>query len=277
MLATEHFFKYFRLDFARTPEQLRAVQRARYDVYVKEFGFENPDDCADGLEKDSFDPQSLHCMAIYQGVNKEPQYPGEEIVAGCVRVVLPTLQDPQGLMPLEKYCQESLQPGNPLHPHDTPRDSLCEISRLAAHPNFRKRPRESETRIGALPDKIELPSEQEMRTYPLVSMAMICASPAIALLVGRPNMFIMVERWLAKLLMRMGIPLEQIGEPTDYHGTRTAYYIRAEGIVAGFNPDMRHLYDRVQASLRDNLAQDDLGATIRKGDHPMGLEMKNPS
>ncbi|MCG5512185.1 PEP-CTERM/exosortase system-associated acyltransferase [Ectothiorhodospira shaposhnikovii] len=274
MLAIDHFFKYFRLDFARTPEQLRAVQRARYDVYVKEFGFENPDDCPDGLERDSFDVQSLHCMAVYQGDNKEKRPADEEVVAGCVRVVLPTLKDPDGMMPLERYCQASLDPANPRHPRRTPRDTLCEISRLAAHPEFRRRPREAETRIGALPDKLDLPSEEEMRTYPLVSMAMICASPAIALLVGRPNMFIMVEHWLAKLLKRLGIPLEQIGEPTDYHGTRTAFYIRAEGIVEGFNADMRQLYDRVEASLRANLAQDDLATTIRAEDHPMGLDVK---
>ncbi|MCG5497652.1 PEP-CTERM/exosortase system-associated acyltransferase [Ectothiorhodospira variabilis] len=277
MLAIDHFFKYFKLDFARTPDQLRAVQRARYDVYVREFGFENPADCPDGLERDSFDPQSLHCMAVYLGDNRAKQHADGDTVAGCVRVVLPTLKDPDGLMPLETYCQESLEPDNPKHPQRTARDSLCEISRLAAHPEFRRRPREDETRIGALPDKIELPSEEEMRTYPLVSMAMICASPAVALLVGRPNMFIMVETWLARLLKRMGIPLEQIGEPTDYHGTRTAYYIRAEGIVEGFNQDMRQLYDRVEATLRNNLARDDLGAMIRAGDHPMGREMKENS
>lgn len=250
MSLSDHFATYFELDFARTPEQLEMVQRLRYEVYCREFKFEREEDCPGGLEQDEFDANAIHCLAWHRASGQP---------ASCVRVVVPPLDNPMAPLPLERYCGQSLHRDIELHPARTPRATICEISRLAAHPYFRRRRGESQTRIGAVDlSRIEH-SEQEMRTFPLVSVAMICASPAVALLLGRPHMFIMIEKWLAVLLRRLGIPLQQIGEPTDYHGERTAYYIRAEDIVAGFKDDTQHLYELVHASLAENISRRGLG------------------
>ena len=68
----------------------------------------------------------------------------------------------------------------------------------------------------------------------------------------------MIEGWLATLLRRMGMPLVQIGNTTNYHGQRTAFFIRAEEIVAGFKGETRHLYDFVETLLRESAARQGL-------------------
>lgn len=246
---SEHFTSFFYFDFVRTLEQLRQAQHLRYEVYCREFKFEQEEDCPGELEQDEYDAHALHGLAFHRATGE---------AAGCLRLVTVSPDRPDLLLPLEKYCGDSLYPDSELHPTRIPRETSCEVSRLAVHPYFRRRRGESETRLGAPDMQFEEPSDLERRTFSLLSVSLICAAPAMALLIGRPNLFIMIEGWLATLLRRMGMPLVQIGKTTDYHGQRTAFFIRAEEIVAGFKGETRHLYDLVEALLRERAARQGL-------------------
>ncbi|MBK8536132.1 MAG: PEP-CTERM/exosortase system-associated acyltransferase [Candidatus Competibacteraceae bacterium] len=246
---SQHFASFFYFDFVRTPEQLRQAQHLRYEVYCREFKFEQEEDCPGELEQDEYDAYALHGLAFHHASSE---------AAGCLRLVTLSPDQPDLLLPLEKYCGDSLYPDSELHPTRIPLETSCEVSRLAVHPYFRRRRGEAQTRLGAPDLHFEEPSDLERRTFPLLSVSLICAAPAMALLIGRPNLFIMIEGWLATLLRRMGMPLVQIGNTTNYHGQRTAFFIRAEEIVAGFKGETRHLYDFVETLLRESAARQGL-------------------
>jgi putative hemolysin len=57
----------FSLRLARTEDDLRAAQRLRYDVFVRELGGDGPlVDHAAGLERDRFDPFCDHLLSIHR-------------------------------------------------------------------------------------------------------------------------------------------------------------------------------------------------------------------
>lgn len=236
-----NFQTYFQIMLAYTPEQIELAQRIRYDVYCREFNFEKEENCPGGLEKDEYDQSSLHCLVIHKASNTP---------AGCVRLVKIPNDNPTLLLPLEKFCGHSLR-HETLHPSLQPRQTICEISRLAVHTAFRRRPGESASPLGS--NRVmfsEQLTEEEWRTFPLISVALIAASTALMVISDRPSLFIMVESWLAVLLRRMGLDFVQVGEKIDYHGPRAAYFITVEQMLRGMKGDLRQLYGFVYTSLK---------------------------
>lgn len=249
-----HFATYFKVALAYTPEQIAQAQSIRYDVYCREFHFEKEENCPGGLETDDYDHQAMHCVVLHKASNTP---------AGCVRLIKIPVGDPALLLPLERYCGSSLTHPT-LHPRLTPRQTVCEISRLAVHTNFRRRPGESLSPFGSTHVQIaggEI-TEQERRTFPLISVALIAASTAMMVLSQRPNLFIMVEQWLAILLRRLGLAFEQIGEVTNYHGSRAAYYIHVDQMLQGMKGDLRNIYHFVYSSLSDEVIKSKVDFTI---------------
>ena len=58
--------RYFEVLPATTPAALESVHRLRYQVYVVENPFEDPNDHADGIERDAFDEHAAHCLLIHR-------------------------------------------------------------------------------------------------------------------------------------------------------------------------------------------------------------------
>jgi N-acyl amino acid synthase of PEP-CTERM/exosortase system len=224
------FERYFDIVPADTPGLIERAFRVRGDVYCKEFGYEREEDCPNGLESDEFDHWSKHCLVQHVGTGR---------TAGCVRVVEPPSGDPQALLPLQMYCAASLWSG-PLHPHANPKASLCEVSRLAVHSDFRRRQGESKSPLGdmeALADQ-----ELEQRSYPLISVALFLAATALVVRGGRSHVYAMMEPRLARLLRRSGLAFEQVGETIDYHGKRAAFHIHIDAALSGMEQALLHLY-----------------------------------
>ena len=82
----------------------------RYKVYCLERGYERTDDHPDGLERDEYDPYSIHFVAY---LNLSP--------VGTVRLIL---ENPFGF-PVERYCNVDMKTICP------DADRIAEISRLA--------------------------------------------------------------------------------------------------------------------------------------------------
>lgn len=246
-----NFQTYFQVMLAYTPEQIELAQRIRYDVYCREFNFEKEENCPGGLEKDEYDQSSMHCLVVHKS----------NTLAGCMRLVKIPKSDPGLLLPLEKFCSHSLR-HETLHPSLQPRQTICEISRLAVHTAFRRRPGESASPLGS--NRVmfsEQLTEEERRTFPLISIALIAASTALMVISDRPNLFIMVEGWLAALLKRVGLDFVQVGEEIDYHGPRAAYFIEVEQMLRGMKGDLRQIYDFVYSSLKADADQTNLDFT----------------
>ena len=240
-----HFQHYFDVFFADTPELREQVHRIRYDVYCREFHYEREEDCPGGLERDEYDPYSLHLLIVHKASN---------IGAGCVRMVRPPPDDPGFLLPMERHCGPTLNHAE-RHPQRVPRDRLAEISRLAVNTSFRRRLGESESPFGALTHNLD---QQERRTFPLVSLALFAGATAMMALSQRPHMFVMIEPRLARRLQSLGFPFVQAGEPMDYHGLRAAYHVTVDECMGSWGEVMLEMYGFIHEALQERAARQGL-------------------
>ena len=62
------FNRYFEISLALSEKQKASVFQVRYHVYCEEFGYEDAKRFANGLETDSFDERSLHCLVTHRAV-----------------------------------------------------------------------------------------------------------------------------------------------------------------------------------------------------------------
>lgn len=235
------FHQHFMMLFADTEPLLEKSLRLRYDVYCREFHYEREEDCPGGLEQDDYDSQALHLLVVHRNTDK---------AAGCVRMVSPPSQEPTFLLPMERYCGHTLKDTDH-HPGRLPRERIAEISRLAVHTSFRRRAGESESETGAL--KREIFTNEEQRAFPLISLALFAGATALLALTERQHMFVMMEPRLARLLRSLGFNFVQIGERTEYHGTRAAYYVSIDDCLASWGETMQKMYKSVYEPLRSRL------------------------
>jgi N-acyl amino acid synthase of PEP-CTERM/exosortase system len=231
------FQRYFDVLFADTPALREQIHRIRYDVYCQEFHYEREEDCPGGQERDEYDPYSLHVLIVHKA---------SQTGAGCVRMVRPPPDAPTLPLPMERYCGHTLNHPE-RHPGRLPRDQLAEISRLAVHTSFRRRLGESESPFGALTHGLD---PQELRTFPLVSLALFAGATALLALSRRPHMFVMMEPRLARRLQSLGFPFVPVGEPLDYHGLRAAYHVTVAECQRSWENIMREMYDFIYEDLQ---------------------------
>ena len=90
------FSKYFRALPAVDADLQRIAFRIRHAVYCEELGYEAIRD--DGLESDTYDPHSVHCLL-------ESVSTGEHV--GCVRLILADRNDPRTQFPTSAACTSS--------------------------------------------------------------------------------------------------------------------------------------------------------------------------
>ena len=232
---TDAFFNYFDVELVTTPGQLALVEQIRYRVYCREFGYEPAEAFPDLREWDQYDSHSLHSLITHRRSGQP---------AGCVRLICAS--DHHSL-PVEDFCSEALHLGY-LETLADNRNEMCEVSRLAVDYSFRKRAGEQHTRVGEY-DALDC-CHQEQRTFSLIGIAAFLSAFALADLAGRSQGFAMMESTLPRWLRMSGIYLEKAGEPTEYHGRRTPYFVTRETAIANVREDLRKLY----LTLEDHMA-----------------------
>ncbi len=237
---TDAFGDYFKIILASTPELQFTVFRVRGDVYCREFGYERPEDCPGGLEIDEFDRVSQHCLIMHRNTLTP---------AGCVRLVEATQRGPKGSLPMELAVGAAMRRG-PLHPDNVPFKRRCEISRLAVHTRFRRRANEQISPMGDL-GSLDF-SEREVRTFPLLSVALFLAATSLVARSGRDHVYAMMEPRLERLLRRSGLNFDRISDVMDYHGLRAAYHIHIRDALGGMSAELNDLYELVDASLAED-------------------------
>jgi N-acyl amino acid synthase of PEP-CTERM/exosortase system len=226
----DDFKQFFDIVLATTPEQMAMVYRIRYRVYCEEFGYENSDSFPDELESDEFDGHSVHTLVTHKLTG---------MPAACVRVVG---VDSKTLMPMEKYCQSSIDQDLFLS-GASDRAKICEFSRLAVDGAFRRRAGENATRFGEI-TSMDI-TKQELRTFSLIAVATFLSAFAVSDLIGRTNAFAMMEPFLPRLLKRSGVVVNKVGEDVDYHGMRAPYFITTKTAVQGMPEELKELYDTI--------------------------------
>mgnify|MGYP000379603108 CR=1 FL=1 len=229
----DDFERYFRVELVTTEKQARQAYSVRYRVYCKEFNYEATDLFPEKMETDEFDEQSLHCLIIHKATNS---------AAGCVRLVPVCESHENGLLPLEKFCKNSLDT-ELIDSFDIKRSAACEISRLAVDAAFRRRPGEGATRFGGI-KSIDC-SQDEQRTFSLIALSAFLAGGALTYITQKTNVFAMMEPFLPRLLKRTGIVFDRVGDDMDYHGIRAPYFITPQSAMENIQPDIKEMYEWV--------------------------------
>ncbi len=210
-----------------------AIYRLRYQVYVKEWGFEKPEDHPEGLEKDDYEQRSRHVYA----------YTGEEDnVIGTARIILPS----DSLFPLqENFDIDNRLFSNPCH-------KVAEISRLAISKDFRRRAIDhvlfnkdktcSEDLI-QYQKMVKIENERRKCEHELVlGIYLLIYLESVRL--GLTHWCAVMARGLYVILARWGIPFNQVGPEKEYHGIRAPYVVSLKDLETSLmkkNPDLLQL------------------------------------
>lgn len=236
----DHFIEFLRPEIAASEGLKKEVFNIRHNVYCEELAFEEENE--EQQEMDEFDQQALFTVL---------QHRPSDRYTGTVRLV--ASNDESELLPIEKYCIDSI-PDGPKHPGKFNRHEICEISRLAVRSEFRRR--KADQFKGAATGAINEDSfsVQELRCFPFIAIGLYMSAASMADELGIKHVFVMMEPRLARSMRFVGINFEQLGKAVDYHGIRAPYYISPKDFINNLSPGFRSLYDRIDHDLGDQLA-----------------------
>ena len=203
----------FKFCEATTEEQRKKVYRLRYEVYALEFGFENPNDFPDKLEKDPYDPCSVHFIALNE----------DDDIIGTVRMILHSEKG----FPVEHASEITDFKDKP-----SP-ERITEVSRLAVSKKLRRRPEDgihgvesyipkSQGGVSDIPNK-ENESFKEKRQRPAIILGLYRAVYQKCKELDITHMYMITEDKLFHALYKFGFIFKKVGEPVEYHGKRTPY------------------------------------------------------
>ena len=95
----DNFNQYFKIRFADTKELRQEAFKIRYGVYSHELGWEPEND--EKMESDECDDYAFHCILEHKRTG---------VFAGCIRLVIPPINDPHRKLPFEENCLDSAIP-----------------------------------------------------------------------------------------------------------------------------------------------------------------------
>nr|WP_268820250.1 PEP-CTERM/exosortase system-associated acyltransferase [Paraglaciecola sp. G1-23] len=237
-----HFSEYLGPVIAFSDLQKSESYKIRHNVYCQELKFEELK--PNGLEIDSFDSHSTHCLIKH--------IPSGDY-AGTVRIVKSTNENQ--LLPIEKYCISSIDE-NKVHPSDFPRHEICEISRLAVPAQFRKRQTDKFTgsATGVINENIY--SERELRCFPFIAVGLYLTAASVCLRLGIKHCFVMMEPRLARSLRFVGIPFDQVGPVVEYHGKRAPFYISRHQLMNSMSPGFKSMLTNIDKKVEEQFYED---------------------
>lgn len=235
---SEHFSQYLRPQVATTDELKHAVYRLRHEVYCEELHFE---DIKESYEEfDEFDERSVHCFVRHLASQK---------LAGTVRII--QCKNSTDLLPIEKFCSHAFEHPE-LKPENFPRESICEISRLAVPAGFRKRAIDQfkGAATGAINESVF--SETELRCFPYIAICLYMTAISMGIQSNHQHGFVMMEPRLARSLSFVGIHFVQIGKLIDFHGPRAPFYIHSGQLRENLSTGYIKLLETVERELTES-------------------------
>lgn len=231
------FERHFRVVLAESPEQLAEAHRLRYQVYCVEHGFERPEDCPGGLERDPYDGRSLHTLV---------QSTQTGATVGTVRLVLADGADPSRPFPIEEHCRERFRAD--FRPEVLPRRGVGEISRFALSRAYRKRQGEPESPHGLTDESSRsgAPGE-ERRVLPHLTIGLFRGIVQMSARAEVSHWYAVMETRLIRSLHRFGIDFPVIGDAVEYHGSRHPCMGAALEVLDGVKRQMPPVWEFITA------------------------------
>lgn len=230
-----HFTTYFAPVVAERDETKSSSYKLRHEVYCDEMKFLPK--TTTGLESDQCDKHSIHCLLEHINL---------KVFAGTVRVVF--TRDESELLPFEIHCGDCIT-DSAFHPKSFPRETICEVSRLAVPSSFRRRKTDNHdgSATGVINENNY--SETEVRCFPFIAISLYLMATAVIKRNGMEHVFVMMEPRLARSMSFVGIQFKQIGPTVEYHGTRAPYYLNINDLINGLNTGFKGLYRKIEQQL----------------------------
>ncbi|ASP48001.1 PEP-CTERM/exosortase system-associated acyltransferase [Cognaticolwellia beringensis] len=238
MSIAENFNQHFHIQFANTKELKEEAFKIRYGVYSHELGWEAKNNLQ--MEIDECDDYAYHCLLKHRRTGT---------YAGCVRLIIPPIHEPELQLPFEKNFLHSART-DIIDSTKLARGSFGEISRLAVLSSFRRR--KSENRKPFVMNDIEPEitfTEEEHRNFPNIAIGLYLASVTLSEICNHQDLFVIMEKRLHRGLFRIGLQFEKVGDTIDYHGKRAMYHLPREKFSANLKPELKELYDSISAEL----------------------------
>lgn len=211
---------------------MKRVFELRYEVYCQERGFLPVQDYPDGLEFDEYDERSAHFC----------EFDESDDLVGYVRLVrAEQLPD----FPFMNHCSSVDFGSGPPQV-----DQCAEISRLIVHPSLRRRRNDTNVEPG-FASATRASMDDRRRQSRLILPALYRQMYVYSRRAGIRYWYAAMERPLARHMMQLGFPFQQIGPLTDYYGPVAPYLLdltACEAALASRNPA---LLDWMCTALRD--------------------------
>lgn len=227
------FNQYFTIQFVNTDALREDMYRLRYDVYIDEFRYEDPNTFMKPLEKDEYDEDALACL-IYHRESDKP--------VACVRMIH-AVECKQ--LPVEKFILNSIYDKDTITQLQADRASWGEVSRLAVSKSFRRRSGELATPIGA--------DSEDERTYPLLSVACFLSCIALADMLNIDHVIAAMEPVLPRLIRRTSIKFKEIGELIEYHGKRKTYVVHKNDVLNAIDTPTQTMIRTIEMELMNQM------------------------
>lgn len=233
------FDSHFSLIIAQTIDEKTRAFSLRHAVFNEELNYNIGDASHQNIEKDIHDQHSILCLLHHKETGLD---------VGCVRVVLINKQllSSSPSLPLEEYYDATLFT-SPKHPRKFSSERVCEVSRLAVHPAFRRK------------SAVEINDhESSIRESPaLISLSLFLAATAIVGISQRHHVFAMLEPRLNRLLGASGLNFQQVGGLIQHCGERAAFYIDQRAAEHHLPKKIVPLYQLIKSKLATQLADAD--------------------
>lgn len=238
----DNFNQYFQIRFANSKQLREEAFKIRYGVYSRELGWEPEND--QEMESDECDDYAYHCLLEHRRT---------KVYAGCIRLIIPPLNNPSVQLPFEENCLHSART-EIVDSTKLDRGSFGEISRLAVLDTFRRREKEKSVPyvLGDVNPKTVY-TEDERRNFPNIAIGLYLGGIALAKLCQHKGMFVMMEPRLNKRLQRFGLPFQQVGDEMDYHGLRAMFYLDKDDFHSKLSEELLALYDIIYEDLSNQL------------------------
>jgi len=217
----EAFNQYFEMVPALSDDLKNEVYKLRFQVYCKETDFEDPLNHKDGFESDAFDNRSIHYLIRHRHTKS---------YAATTRLILPDQNNPKKPFPIELHSTiDNLEPLN-----GVPRNKLAEVSRFCVSKDFKRRKYDKvDSLTGIHEESIKLITEDEKRTFPHITIALIACQIIISEKQDIHYWYAVMEPALLRFLSALGIRFTSIGPITEYHGKRRPSIIKVSDLLDG--------------------------------------------
>jgi N-acyl amino acid synthase of PEP-CTERM/exosortase system len=190
--------------FDDDPQLLEQSYRLRYQVYCIERQFLRPEDYPDGLERDAFDPESIHVGAVDTAGD----------VAGTARLIMPNSAG----FPLFQHCT--------LFPDDTTLvdagNLVVEVSRVSISRHYTRRRDDPPFGQCVVPEAdppaaLEATADRRRRrAQPFLTLLQAIIHGAKR--VGATHLLGATDAALHRWLVHFGFPYRVAGPEVDYYG-----------------------------------------------------------